>query len=132
MTAFGGRSRVGRANGFPGASTSELTRWTTRKWLQGSGRNAESAPSLKRLSTRSLTAKQMWAVIAGIVIYHELACADGELLSEGYDRGLEKHAVLIYGITAITVGHLLNLLPPKADPYRWIYLIYQLITKGSK
>lgn len=72
----------------------------------------------------------MWAVIAGIVLYHECACEDGELLSEGYDRGLEHHAPVIYAVTAITVGHLLNLIHPKADPYRWIYLIYQLIKKG--
>lgn len=59
----------------------------------------------------------MWGLIAALVVYHEFACAEGELLSEGVDRALEKHPALVYGFTAITVAHLLNWLPRKVDPY---------------
>ena len=76
---------------------------------------------------RALSGKSMWAVLAGIVLYHELAAKDGELLSHAVDRGLEKHPVLIYGFTAITVAHLLNWLPVKADPYSGFG--YPLLTK---
>lgn len=80
----------------------------------------------------ALSAEQAWAAIAAFVLYHELSCDKGQLLSEGYDRGLAWNPAVVYGVTAITVGHLLNWLPPKADPYRWIYLVHRSITKGSK
>jgi uncharacterized membrane protein YozB (DUF420 family) len=59
----------------------------------------------------------MWAVIAAMVVYHEFACDEGELLSEAVDRGLQKSPVLIYSFVAVTVAHLLNWLPEKYDPY---------------
>ena len=71
----------------------------------------------------SLSAKRMWAAIGIAVAYHELSCKDGELLSEGVDRALEKHPVLTYSLITITAAHLLNQLPPKADPYQWIWLM---------
>lgn len=72
----------------------------------------------------------MWAVIASIVAYHELACQDGELLSEGVDRALEAHPVLTYSLITITAAHLLNQLPPKVDPYNWIFTLTSKM-KGS-
>jgi hypothetical protein len=62
----------------------------------------------------------MWMLIASTVVWHEFACPDEELLSKAVDRGLERgpvSRVLIYGFTAVTVGHLLNWLPTKYDPY---------------
>lgn len=79
---------------------------------------------------RSLSGKSMWAAIAAAVVYHELACSEGELLSEAVDRALEKRPVLIHVFIAVTVAHLLNRLPTKVDPYHWGYLIHQRM-KGS-
>ena len=45
-------------------------------------------------------------------------------------RGLKNHPVLVYGLITVTAAHLLNWIPLKFDPYWWIYLIYQTITKG--
>ncbi|MGW6624258.1 DUF7427 family protein [Nocardia sp. NPDC055002] len=71
----------------------------------------------------------MWAVLFGLVVYHEVACDDGELLSEGVDRALEKHPLLVYGFVAVTVAHLLNWLPNKADPYHAVGTLYERLNK---
>lgn len=68
-------------------------------------------------TARALTGKQAWAVVFGLVIAHELTCAEGQLLSEEVDRALAKHPVLVYGFTLLTVAHLLNWLPNRFDPY---------------
>lgn len=72
----------------------------------------------------------MWLVIFAIVVYHEASCAPGQLLSEAADRALVKHRLLVNGFTVITAAHLLNWLPPKVDPYHWIFLL-QNKSKGS-
>ncbi|MBF6428668.1 hypothetical protein IU440_28745 [Nocardia cyriacigeorgica] len=64
-----------------------------------------------------MTGKQAWAVIFGLVVFHEVVCDDGQLLSEEVDRALEKHPVLVYLFTLVTVAHLLNWLHPRVDPY---------------
>lgn len=74
-----------------------------------------------------LSGRDMWLVIAGLVVWHEFTCPDRELLSAVVDRELDKHPVLIYGFTAVTVAHLLNWLPAKYDPY--VGFGYRLMTK---
>lgn len=59
----------------------------------------------------------MWLVLAAAVIYHEICCDRGELLSEEVDRQLVKHPILTVLFGAVTIGHLYNLLPNKIDPY---------------
>lgn len=66
---------------------------------------------------RALSAKRMWVLLFGLVVYHEAVCKDGELLSEEVDRALEKHPALVYLFTLVTVAHLLNWLHPRVDPY---------------
>lgn len=88
-----------------------------------------SEGTYKRRRTTSLTAEKMWLVIFAIVVYHEVSCAPGQLLSEAADRALVKHRLLVNGFTIITAAHLLNWLPNRVDPYHWIFLIQQR-TKG--
>lgn len=78
----------------------------------------------------ALTGSRMWAAIAAAVVYHELSCRDGELLSEAVDRGLEKNPVPIYALVLITAAHLLNWLPPQADPYHRLGLFFKKL-KGT-
>lgn len=61
--------------------------------------------------SRALTGNGMWAAIAAAVLYHEINCREGELLSEAVDRGLAKHPVPIYVLVLVTAAHLLNWLP---------------------
>lgn len=78
-----------------------------------------------RWSTRSLSGSGMWTAIAAAVVYHELSCKEGELLSEAVDRGLEKNPLPIYALVLVTAAHLLNWLPPKVDPFRWVGLLFK-------
>lgn len=62
-----------------------------------------------------LTAKRTWAVIGAVVATHEILCGPGELLSEGADRLIEKHPVLVpLGILAVA-GHVANVIPERYD-----------------
>ena len=79
---------------------------------------------------RALSGSGMWAAIAAAVVYHELSCRDGELLSEAVDRGLEKNPVPIYALVLITAAHLLNWLPTKVDPYHRLGLFFKNL-KGN-
>lgn len=84
---------------------------------------------MTRAVPRHVTARRMWALIFGLVVLHELTCAEGELLSEEVDRMLDKYPLATYAFTFLTVAHLLNRLPPAIDPYRAIG-IYRM--KGTK
>lgn len=68
----------------------------------------------------ALPARHSWSAIAALVVWHELVCEDGELLSEGVDRALDRCPVVVYALMFVTVGHLLNWLPKSVDPYRAI------------
>jgi hypothetical protein len=63
-----------------------------------------------------LTAKRAWAVGAAAVIAYEIACPDGELMSEGVDRGIEKHPVLVPLAIGMIACHLANVFREDRDP----------------
>lgn len=69
---------------------------------------------------RALRAQHGWAAIAAVVVIHEAVCEDGELLSEGVDRALDRSPIFVYALMFVTVSHLLNWLPKSIDPYRAI------------
>lgn len=69
---------------------------------------------------KTLSAKRMWGLIALEVLYHEVFCTKGELLSEGVDRGRVTHPIAVELLIMTTALHLLRRLPPKVDPYRWL------------
>jgi hypothetical protein len=83
------------------------------------------------LRARALSGKRAWAAIAAFVLYHDLACSEGEMLSESVDRGLERHPSLVYGFIGVTAAHLLNLLPDRVDPYQLVGLNLRKIMKGN-
>jgi hypothetical protein len=65
-----------------------------------------------------LTATRGWAAIGLGVLAYELACPQGELLSEGVDRALDRNRPLTVAAVGLTALHLLNALPDKADPFK--------------
>jgi len=73
----------------------------------------------------------MWLLLAVAVLYHEIACEDGELLSEEVDRQLVKHPILTVVFGAVTVAHLYNLLPNKIDPYHQLANAASRVSKGA-
>ncbi len=68
----------------------------------------------------------MILALMGLITYHEIVCAEGQLISEVVDEWLESNPVAVYVFTLITVAHLLNWLPPLVDPY---HLVGHLFTK---
>lgn len=67
-----------------------------------------------------MTAKHGWALIIGGVLVYEVLCAEGELLSEGVDKAIDKHPILTRAAVLIVAGHLANLIPQSVDPIHWV------------
>lgn len=66
-----------------------------------------------------LTSRNNWLITGAVIAALEIACPDGETMSEGVDRALE-HPTLRYAVMAgigITAAHLLNVIPEKYDPF---------------
>ncbi|MEV6219782.1 hypothetical protein [Nocardia sp. NPDC051833] len=64
-----------------------------------------------------ITAGHLWLALAGVVTALEVIAPDGELLSEGVDRGMERHPLLVRAAIIMTAAHLLNWLPERLDPF---------------
>lgn len=70
---------------------------------------------------KHLTARRGWtALFFGVLAYEALA-PKGELLSEGADRGIERHPYAVRALFIITALHLSNLLNPKFDPFTQVH-----------
>lgn len=63
-----------------------------------------------------LTARRAWLGIAAAVTAYEFLCPEGELLSEGADRAIDKHPVLVPLAIGVVALHLANVLPAHIDP----------------
>ena len=64
-----------------------------------------------------LTAGKAWAGLAVGVLAYEVLAPDGELMSEGVDRALERHPLITTLAIGATALHLLNILPERIDPF---------------
>lgn len=62
----------------------------------------------------------LWLIVGAVVVAAELVAPEGELLSEGVDRALERHPWLVRLAIEVTARHLLNELPPHLDPFTHI------------
>lgn len=64
-----------------------------------------------------------WGALGLGVAAYEIACPEGETLSEGVDRALEnkKFKSIVIGGIAVTALHLCNLLPEQLDPYHQLF-----------
>lgn len=65
-----------------------------------------------------LTAKRGWIAMGLGILAYELACPQGELLSEGADKALETHPILTRAAIGMTALHLMNALPPQIDIFK--------------
>lgn len=53
--------------------------------------------------------------IGALVAAHDLFCPQGQSLSEGVDRAIEKHPVMTVASIGYVAAHLVNILPPQVD-----------------
>ena len=74
-----------------------------------------------------LNAKRGWQMLGLGVLAYELLAPEGELLSEGVDRSLERHRVLTTAAIGVTALHLLNLIPINLDPFHHAHALVRTI-----
>jgi hypothetical protein len=77
----------------------------------------------------TVNAKHAWGVLAAGVVAYELACREGELLSEGVDDWVAAKPVLTRTVIAALALHLGNAVPPRFDP---VSLGFHGIRRGSR
>lgn len=63
-----------------------------------------------------IKAWHLWLVVACVVVIVEALAPEGELLSEGVDRALERHPILTRLAVELVARHLTNDIPPNLDP----------------
>jgi hypothetical protein len=76
-----------------------------------------------------VNAKQAWGVLAAGVLAYEIACREGELLSEGVDDWVAAKPLLTRTVIAALALHLGNAVPPRLDP---ISLGFRGIRRASR
>lgn len=62
-----------------------------------------------------LNAQRGWLAVGALALTYELACPPGELLSEGVDRAIDRHPVLVPAAIGYLALHLCNRLPESMD-----------------
>jgi hypothetical protein len=77
----------------------------------------------------NMNAKQAWGVLAAGVLAYELACNEGELLSEGVDDWMATKPILTRAVIAALALHLGNAVPTRFDP---VSMGFHGIRKGSR
>lgn len=70
-------------------------------------------------------AGKAWLAVGAAVTAYEFLCDEGQTLSEGVDRAIEKHPILTLGAIAVTSAHLANVLSPRVDPYHQVTKLFR-------
>jgi hypothetical protein len=74
------------------------------------------------------SAERAWAALGIGVLAYELLAREGELLSHQVDRWLETHPAVTWAVVTLTAAHLLNVIPPRADPWVWAFAWRNLVS----
>lgn len=83
-----------------------MNREVAEAWALG---GAGAAKGVMEVIIRpELKAHRGWLAVAGLVTAYELACPPGQTLSEGVDRGIEKHPWLVPAVIGGVALHLMN------------------------
>lgn len=78
---------------------------------------------------REMNAKHAWALLAAGVLGYEIACKDGQLLSECVDQWLAARPILTRAAIAALALHLGNAVPKRYDV---VSLGFQAIRRSSR
>ena len=76
-----------------------------------------------------MSAKQAWVILTAGVLSYEIACREGELLSEGVDDWLISRPVLTRAAIAAMALHLGNAVPKRFDV---VALGFQVLRQSSR
>lgn len=76
-----------------------------------------------------MSAKQAWVILTAGVLSYEIACRDGQLLSEGVDDWLISRPILTRAAIAAMALHLGNAVPKRYDI---VSLGFQVLRDSSR
>lgn len=76
-----------------------------------------------------MSAKQAWAILTAGVLSYEIACRDGQLLSEGVDEWLISRPILTRAAITAMALHLGNAVPKRYD---LVSLGFQVLRHSSR
>jgi len=76
-----------------------------------------------------MNAKQAWAILTAGVLSYEIACREGQLLSEGVDEWLISRPILTRAAIAAMALHLGNAVPKHYDV---VSLGFQALRQSSR
>ena len=74
-------------------------------------------------------ADKAWLALVTYIVLYEALCEAGELMSEGYDRYVDKHPVAARVAPFVVAAHLTNLLPTQLDPLAWVFYATRLASR---
>ena len=78
----------------------------------------------RRLEGR--TAREAWIALLALILWWEVYCPPGALLSEGVDVAIERWPVTTRALVLLVALHLINWLPARVDP------LHQLAVSGGR
>lgn len=81
---------------------------------------------------REVRAGHGWAVLGAGVLAWEVLCAEGEMLSHGFDRLIARHPVWPRVVVVLVAAHVGNLIPARFDPVSLMFDAARLsrLTRG--
>lgn len=75
----------------------------------------------------ALTAERGWVALLGAVLAYEIACDEGEMLSHGMDRLMERHPVWPRIAAVLVALHVANLIPHKYDAVSLAFTVFRRV-----
>jgi hypothetical protein len=61
-----------------------------------------------------------WLALGVGVLTYDVACRDGEMLSQASARYAREHPVAAYAVVAAVALHLVDRIPAAVDPIHWV------------
>lgn len=63
-----------------------------------------------------------WITLGVGVLAWDMACGDGQTLSEAADRYLLRHPWLVRGVAFAVAAHVANVIDPRLDCIHWLFV----------
>lgn len=90
------------------------------------------ARGLYEVSTQELDqSTKAWLAIGASVIAYEILCDKNQMLSEGWDRIIDRHPVAGRVLPLYTAAHLANLLPERYDLFHRASVVVGKVAVGA-
>jgi hypothetical protein len=68
-------------------------------------------------------ADKAWIVLGAGVLLYDLVAPEGQTLSEGADRYMDRHPWYTRAVGVALVGHVCNMIPGRWDPVHGLFML---------